>query len=86
MKHFHSEVYELIEAIQDFEWFNVTVAGCQPKNELKKYEEHIVEEIADVMVMLEQFKINYKIPNKKITTLMQMKIERQLERIAKVIQ
>ena len=43
---------------------------------------HIAEELADVIVMLFQFKEYYKIDGKEIMDIMNQKIERQLRRIA----
>ena len=43
--------------------------------------EHIVEEIADVQVLLNQFKELYKIHDDEIVEIMEQKIERTLERI-----
>lgn len=64
------EVFELQEAITQYE-------------EPRRYRgtEHIAEEIADVMVMLNQFKAYYNIPNETILVFMRGKVNRQLERI-----
>lgn len=74
LKHFQSEVWELNEAIisnyNDDETFN-----C------KDNINHIAEEIADVEVMLLQFKEYYHIDGKDILRIMNEKIERQLSRI-----
>jgi NTP pyrophosphatase (non-canonical NTP hydrolase) len=43
--------------------------------------EHIAEEIADVMVMIEQFKLYYGITSEEITNIFWSKVDRQLERI-----
>ena len=43
--------------------------------------EHVIEEIADVMVMLKQIQLNYNIKTDDIKEVMKFKIERQLERI-----
>ena len=77
LKYFQSEVFELNEAIINYE------------NRLKEpyavnmlpLKEHIAEEIADVMVMLKQFQMYYKISRDEIRDIMKYKIERQLERI-----
>ena len=44
-------------------------------------EEHIKEEIADVMVMLKQFQLYYDIPTEDIKAIMKNKVDRQPERI-----
>lgn len=71
LKYIHSEYFELDEAIIDHECYGSMV---KPTN-------HIAEEIADVMVMLEQFRLYYEIPSMQITEIMQQKIERQIQRI-----
>lgn len=43
--------------------------------------ENVIEEMADVEVMLDQFKINYPKINNKIDTVMLNKVNRQLRRI-----
>ena len=71
LKYIHSEYFELDEAIIDHECYGKMVKPI----------DHIAEEIADVMVMLEQFRLYYEIPSMQITEIMQQKIDRQLERI-----
>lgn len=64
------EVFELQEAITQYE---------EPRRYCST--EHIAEEIADVMIMLNQFKAYYGIPNETILVFMRGKVNRQLERI-----
>lgn len=77
LKYLQSEVFELNEAIITFEsgdgWSNEGI--ILNKN-------HIAEEIADVTVMLLQFKEYYHIDGKEILDIMNKKIDRQLDRIA----
>lgn len=76
LKYFQSEVFELNEAI----------IREETKREFKNTRlniEHISEEIADVQVMLNQFKEYYGITNREIEEVMKYKVERQLSRIAK---
>lgn len=73
LKYFQSEVFELNEAIIFNE--NDEYSDC------KENRKHIAEEIADVMVMLSQFKEYYHIDGKDITKIMKEKVKRQLERI-----
>ena len=79
------EVFELNEAIirkeylpnekdVDEELFGVNM-------EIEKAKEDITEEIADVMVMLEQFRLYYDISVGNIKEVMKYKINRQIERI-----
>lgn len=72
LKYFQSEVFELNEAIINTEYLPF-------HNEKDK--DHIAEEIADVEVMLNQFKEYYGITYEQILVIMQYKINRQLERI-----
>lgn len=76
LKYFQSEVYELTEAIINFE--NLWLKGMLKKEILK---ENIVEEIADVMVMLNQFIEYYNLDRTEIELIMNKKIKRQLGRI-----
>lgn len=71
LKHFNSEVFELIEAIIKHE-----ALGCEYK--------HITEEIADCLVMLNQFVEYYEIQESDIYMIMEQKIDRQLDRINKL--
>lgn len=76
LKKFNEESYELIEAITDFEYNKYITYG-------DFFFEHLIEEFADVMVVLEQFKIYYNLDNQRIIEIMEKKIDRQLERIKK---
>jgi NTP pyrophosphatase (non-canonical NTP hydrolase) len=86
LKYFQSEVFELNEAI--FEYENAIEGMYSDIDEEvpyyeEKYKKHIAEEIADVMVMLEQFKLYYDISSEEITEIFWSKVNRQLDRIAK---
>lgn len=72
LKYFQSEVFELNEAIirHDQECYQPDDAN-----------EHIAEEIADVMFMLKQFQYCYEIDDSTIEEIMKFKIDRQLKRI-----
>ena len=80
LKYFQSEVFELNEAIIKAEQFKPK-SMIQLNASLNDYVEHIAEEIADVEVMLNQFKEYYGITYEQILVIMQHKIDRQLERI-----
>ena len=82
LKYIHSEYFELDEAIINHE-LKRSVEYEIPLTEIVGTQEHIAEEIADVMVMLEQFRLYYDIPSMQITEIMHQKIERQLKRIEK---
>ena len=74
------EVFELQEAITTHEVKKFSSSGI-PITEIVETREHIAEEIADVMVLLNQFKEHYDITNEFILILMRAKVNRQLERI-----
>ena len=71
LKKLNEECYELIEAIIDFEDDNAS-------NSTK---ENIIEEMADVMVLLRQFQEYYNITDIDIAFKMLYKTNRTLERI-----
>lgn len=71
------EIFELQEAI--IKWENMSsTPGYMLVNELK---EHIEEEFADVLNILEQFKIYYELDDDNIYKIRKQKIDRTLERI-----
>lgn len=79
LKYFQSEVFELNEAIIQYEMAYGDM--CYSEEAMKGQRQHIAEEIADVRVMLRQFQDYYDIPTEKIEEIMNYKINRQLERI-----
>ncbi|MGM9881587.1 MAG: MazG nucleotide pyrophosphohydrolase domain-containing protein [Bacilli bacterium] len=72
LKYFQSEVFELNEAI----------IKAENKFEPVQDIDHIAEEIADVLNMVEQFMYYYDIDIKDVIEIKHQKIHRQLERIA----
>ena len=70
------EVFELNEAIIKRE----SIASYEIEN-LNNHDKHIKEEIADVMILLEQIKLYYGISNEEITKIFLEKVNRTLERI-----
>lgn len=81
LKYFQSEVFELNEAIIIYE---NEIDHCDPiadEGYIKMIKENIAEEIADVMVMLEQFKLCYGISSEDITKIFWEKVNRQIKRI-----
>lgn len=80
LKYLQSEVFEFNEAVIQKEY--PAIAKDKKLRELEEYEKnHIQEEFADLMVMLEQFKAYYNLSNEDIMKTMEYKIERQLKRI-----
>ena len=95
LKYFQSEVFELNEAVinkLDRDEFNPFVGLIRVVNKVTgketkdEYVEHIAEEIADVLVMLEQIRLNYNIPTSDIKKIMEYKTDRQIERIKKELE
>ena len=77
---FVEECFELMEAITQREY----QAKDKKSYELVEFEKaHIIEEIADIEVMLDQFKAYYDIGQEEIDKVKDYKIKRQLERIEK---
>ena len=77
LKYIHSEYYELDEAII-IEEDRLKHIGTKGWNI-----DHIAEEIADIQVMLKQFQYYYDISDKQLKSIMNYKIDRQLDRIKK---
>lgn len=74
LKKLNEETFEVTEAILEYE--------NRDLNEMDNVIlSNIVEEIADVLVMLEQFKLYYNIKNEDIIKVMDYKIDRQIKRI-----
>ncbi len=78
LKYFQSEVFELNEAIIQKEY---SVIGGKPEPLINTENNHIAEELSDVMFMLKQFQYYYGINDSNIKEIMKFKIERQLKRI-----
>ena len=81
-KKLEEEVFELQEAITTHE-LKESVEYDIPLTEIVGNKEHIAEELADVMVILEQIKLYYEISSEEITKIFWSKVERQLGRISK---
>jgi len=71
------EVFELQEAITS----HITEENLQRMHGFPISTENIAEEIADVMVLLNQFAFYYDIKLEDINNMMSYKVNRQLERI-----
>lgn len=83
LKYIHSEYFELDEAIikrtylpeeADDDYFAMSM-------EIEQAQEHIAEEIADVLVMLKQFQLYFGISTDDIKEIAKHKVDRQIERI-----
>lgn len=71
LKHLQGEMFELTEAVINYE------------NEMTKDNiNHIIEELADVQVMIDQLKTYYKVNDVDLNKEMEYKVNRQIIRIA----
>lgn len=77
LKHFNSEVFELNEAIFDYE----NVKNYKGNTIEKQAKEHIVEEIADCLLMLKEFIEFYEIEEKEIMQVINFKLDRTLKKV-----
>lgn len=81
LKHLYTEMYEFTEAVFEYENAGWDFNDEECEHIVKEYKDHIQEEFADLMVMLEQFKVYYNLSNEDVLETMKYKIERQLKRI-----
>lgn len=92
LRQFTEEYFELAKAILEYENFidysptdasSIEVNGdifTMPKY-AERLREHIAEELADVMVLIEQFKLYYGITAEEIVKIFWNKVDRTLERM-----
>ena len=83
LKYFQSEVFEFNQAVIDYQGSGWDFNDESCKDIEREYRLHIAEELADIMVMLEQFKAYYELDNQEIMDIMEYKINRQIDRINK---
>lgn len=81
LRKLNEEAFELIEAVFQYEEQKRVCEEFCSKLHCDKEKEHITEELADVMVMLCQFKEHYHIDGNDILRIMNEKIDRQLDRM-----
>ena len=80
LKKLSEEIFEFQEAVTTHE-LKKSVEYEIPLTEIIGTKEHLIEEFADVCVVLEQFKAYYDLDNEKIIETMKYKIERQKKRM-----
>lgn len=80
LKKLSEEVYELQEAVIDLQCF--TTCGNADTNR----NQHVVEEIADVFVILRQLVMHFEIDQYEIEKVADYKVKRTLERIKKEVE
>lgn len=78
LKKLSEELYEFQESVIDNEY-----GFTDAYRRKKKLKEHMEEEFADMMVLMEQFKAFYGLENDKIIEIMKFKIERTIKEIEK---
>ena len=79
LKKLSEELYEFQEAVITYEldWQSTDTT----QRMIKADQKHILEEFADVMVLMEQFRLAYEIDNDEVIKIMKQKIDRQINRI-----
>ena len=87
LKKLNEENYELVEAIRNLYYFeNDMTSELRSKDFKKRREylvEHVIEEIADCYVMIEQFRQYYNISNEYIEDVFKYKVNRTIKKIEK---
>lgn len=83
LKYMQTEMFEFIEAVFQYEEQKRICEQCCSKLHCDKEKEHIEEEYADLLVMLEQFHAYYELDDMHISEIMHFKIDRQIDRIKK---
>ena len=81
LKKLNEECYELIEAVNDYEQQKAVCLEFCNELHCDKQREHIIEEIADVLFLINQFKALYEITDDDLVPVMEFKRNRTLERI-----
>ena len=82
LKKFNEESFEVIEAVMDLEEQILTCCECGCSGQHTKHErEHLEEEIADALVLLNQFIYYYDLNENNIMDTVYKKTDRQLARI-----
>lgn len=82
LKYMSSEQFELIEAIVEYRMaIKDNEFLKEEKWDIKLFKRHIIEELADNLVMLKQIQYYLDITDKEIEEVKNYKIERQLKRI-----
>ena len=86
LKKFNEESFEVIEAVMDLEYQILTCCECGRGETHTKHErKHLEEEIADTLVLLNQFIYYYDLNENNIMDTVYKKIDRQLTRIEEEI-
>lgn len=86
LKKFNEESFEVIEAVMDLEEQILTCCECGCFDSYTKHErKHLEEEIADTLVLLNQFIYYYELNENNIMDTVYKKIDRQLTRIEEEI-
>lgn len=81
LKKLNEEVWELEDAIRNYEkQADVCREYCSELH-VKKEREHIIEEMGDVLNLLTQLIFKYEIEKKELDKVMDYKLDRTIERI-----
>ena len=77
IKKLSEEIFELQEAILDYELDDTNIDGNY---------EHVIEEMADSFIILKQILLYYKITDEQLNDMMNRKMNRQKARLDKELQ
>lgn len=61
LDYFPTEIYELVDAIKDYECYG----SCFNNEDAIVYREHVIEELSDCEMMLDQFKLKFEYKESK---------------------
>ena len=81
MKKLNEECFEFLEAVDNYEDFLIMLKKDEHSGELKLARDFVIEEMADILLLLTQFIARYDIKKEEVDEYMDLKLERTLERI-----
>ena len=80
MKKLNEECYEFLEAVDNYEDMILCVKNVSDRD-LKIAREFIIEEMGDILILITQFLVKYKITQEELDSIMDNKIKRTINRI-----
>lgn len=82
MKKLNEECFEFLEAVDNYEDFDVFFSGEADLDDLKQAREFVIEEMGDMLILLTQFLARYHITKDEVDRVMDYKLDRTLSRIS----
>lgn len=89
MKKCNEEMYEFLEAVDNFEDGLIEMENPHSyigEEELKILREHVIEEMADVLILLTQFVALYRIDSDELNKHVSFKLKRTLDYINELLE